>query len=320
MESLLQRAVKAFQGKSPRIALCKPVADQLFSPKAAKWLGSHVVSKRKRWEAVLEDWSVDRAGRLGGEAANASVDTWLSLFEGNSGTWPAGKAKTELEFLFKTVLAPQIISHQQLSKAMSAVILWPSIERHEELQEGIRAFVLNHPHLGDPRHRQANYSEFDPAAYIKVRAWFSRFDLEFFFKFVIRDDPHKRKAFWLDYIDRVEVSNVALCDADIFRLRAGRAERPRYSRAVGASNVSAFIMRFPRSSAILVEFSQPGNALYCHDAGKFDKHVKGGIGQPLLHISYDLKNVMTRQWRVVHREAWQYEVRNLLASMGIRPR
>jgi hypothetical protein len=319
IESLLMKAVTAFAGKSPRIALCRPVAKELFSPLAAKWLGSRVVAQRKRWEAVLEEWSVDRAGRLGAEAANASVDAWLSWFGGARETWSESKGKVELEFLLKTVLAPGIITQRQLSKGMSGVILWPSIETHEALVERVRAFVLTHPRLGDPRHKSSNYSEFEPAAYRKVRAWFSRYDLEFFFRFVIRDDPHKRKAFWLDYIDKVEVSNVALCDADINRLKARTEERPPYSRAVGSSTVSAFVMRFPNSAAILVEFSQPGNALYCHDAAQFDKYVKAGIMQHTLHISYELKHTMSRKWRVVHREGWQHEVRNRLASMGIRP-
>jgi hypothetical protein len=319
LESLLQKVVKAFVGKSPRIALCKSVAEELFSPKAAKWLGSLVVSKRRPWEAVLEDWAVDRAGKLGAEAANASVDAWLSWFAAERGKWPASEGQTELNFLFKTVLAPEIITHEQLSKAISRVILWPSIENHEELVESVRAFVLKHPHLGDPRHRRSNWNECDPAAYTKVRAWFSRFDLEFFFKSVIREDPHKRKSFWLEYIDKVEMSNVALCAADALRLRARTPERLRYSQAEGTSTVSAFIMRFPGSSAILVEFSQPGNALYCHDAAKFDKYVRDGITQLKLHISHDLKHQLAMEWKVVHREGWQNEVRNLLATMGIRP-
>ena len=78
-------------------------------------------------------------------------------------------------------------------------------------------------------------------------------------------------------------------------------------------------MRFPGSSVVLVEFSQPGNALYCHFAGKFQESVKGGISQRTLHIRDELKNRDTMKWKVVHRDGWQHDVRNRLASLGIRP-
>ena len=94
------------------------------------------------------------------------------------------------------------------------------------------------------------------------------------------------------------MSNVALCESDIQRLKASTGERPRYSRAVGASNVSAFLMKFPGTSAIFVEFSQPGNALYWHDAAKFEKRAKGGITQSTLHISEDLKNQGTMRDKI----------------------
>lgn len=319
MEPLLRRLVKEFAGKSPRIEKCKPLVDDIFSAKAAKALGARVVRQRQRWEDVLIEWGVDRAGSLGEAVANASVDEWIVWFKGSRSGWGAN-GMVQLNFLFEVVLAPKIVSHTQLSKAIGELALWPAIDKLDDLVEATRAFVLKHPRLGDPRHKASNWSEFDPEAFRKIRAWFSRYDLEFFFKFVIREDPHQRKKFWLEYIDKVEGdSNVALCDLDAERVRAHTREPLRFSRAIGAGNVSAFIMRFPGSSVVIVEFSQPGNALYCHFGGKFQENVKGGISQRTLHIRDELKNQYTMKWKVIHREGWQYDVRNRLASLGIRP-
>lgn len=318
-EALLTQAVTTFDGKSSRIAICKPVAEQLFSARAARVIGSRILKDRKRWETVLAEWGVERASSLGEAVANAAVDEWIAWFKDARASW-AKNGRLQLSFLFEVVLAPGILSHGQLSKAISELVLWPAIEKDEELVEVVRSSVLKHPGLGDPRHKPANWAECDPEAYRRIRAWFSRYDLEFFFKFVIRDDPHKRKAFWLDYIDKVEGdSRVALCELDAQRVRAHTREKLRYSKVVGSTSVSAFMMRFPGSSVVLVEFSQPGNALFCHDGKKFNEVVRGGINQPALHIGDDLKNKHSMKWRVVHRDGWQFEVRNKLALLGIRP-
>lgn len=319
LESTLRAAIEGFRGKSPRIVRCKPVAAELFSARAAKWLGGRVVEERTRLRSVLEEWGVEQAGALAENVANASVDAWLAKFASSRAKWTATLALAEVGFLLDTVLEPDIVSHEQLSKAISQVVLWREIDKNEALVEALRGFVLKHPRLGDPRRKQSNWSACDPEAYAKVRAWFARFDLEFFFRFVIQDDPHRRKVFWLDYIDKVEMSNVALCTADAQRMRVRVAERPAYSRVTGSSTVSAFLMRFPGTSAIFVEFSQPGNALYVHDAGRFEKFVRGDITKPSLHIREDLKNDNSVAQRVVHREGWQYEVRSILAKYGIRP-
>jgi hypothetical protein len=319
LEPLLRRAVRGFQGKSPRIQHCRPVADEIFSAKAANLLGARIVKQRARWEVVLAEWGIDRAGRLGQAVANASVDEWTNWFGATRAAW-GNNALAQLKFLFDVVLAPDSVSHSQLSKAISEVVLWREIEKSEQLVDAVRKFVLSHPRLGDPRHKPANWSQCAPEAHRKIKAWFSRFDLDFFFKFVIRDDPHQRKKFWLDYIDKVEGdSNVALCADDEWRVRAHTREPLRYSRAIGGGNVSAFIMRFPGSSIVLVEFSQTGNALYCHSGKKFAEKVRGGISQPTLHIRDELKNQLTMQWKVVHRDGWQQDVRGRLARERIWP-
>lgn len=319
LESLLQGGVRGFKGKSTRISQCRPVANELFSSQSAAWLGEQIVRKRQAWVLVLQEWGVERSGRLAEATVNASVDAWLKVFANAGGTWNSFKSQSELRFVLETLLEPQVVTSAQFGRAISQVVLWPALDRDEELVELVRAYVLKNPRLGDPRHRPGNWSLCDPAAVRKARAWFARYDLEFFFKFVIRDDPHQRKRFWLDYIDKVEMSNVALCETDVQRLRASTAQRPRYSRAVGGGNVSAFLMKFPGSSAIFVEFSQPGNALYWHDGARFEQHVKGGITQPYLDISDELKSKLTMRDRISHFGGWQAKVRNVLATLGIHP-
>jgi fermentation-respiration switch protein FrsA (DUF1100 family) len=148
----------------------------------------------------------------------------------------------------------------------------------------------------------------------------------FFFDFVIPDrrDPHDRKAFWLQYLDLVEDSRVALSSSDRYRLRAQTTGPLTYANITDSMEVSAFLMRFRgKEEIVVVEFSRTGNAVYIHAASEFAR-VLGSLRGTEFRISSDhgLKH-FSRLQKFNHmqpNEKWQREVRNFLAAMGVRLR
>jgi hypothetical protein len=146
---------------------------------------------------------------------------------------------------------------------------------------------------------------------------------------VIRDDPHGRKDFWLQYIEQVEDFNVALCDDDARRLRSStRAnERLSYWPVAGASDVSAFLMRFRGAQGLVfVEFSKSGNALYVHNAETFEQRVGGlrpyidnrTVVPRAFHLQNDLKHRTRLDKQPHHVSTWRAKVTERLQRLGVR--
>jgi len=124
-------------------------------------------------------------------------------------------------------------------------------------------------------------------------------------------------TFWLQYVDQVLDSQVALCPEDRVRLKSQVKEQMAYS-AMKDNEVSAFLMHFKgRPDIVAVEFSRSGHAVYFYDANVFESTV--GKFQRLSFSVYDLKHGDPME-SVTHypQGQWQRKVRNFLAGYGVR--
>jgi hypothetical protein len=319
-EQTLTRAVGAFEGRSDRLAELQPVAQQLFSPGAATWLGSQVIAAGKRIEDVLDAWKIGKSSGLGEATANAALNQWIERFERKKATLRGVEAYGWFRQLTQELLSSDLAGRSEMAKAMSALILWEQAESDSKIHGELREYLLAHSAFGDPRlpGRKSNWDLCDPAARRRVIGWLAKGDLLFFFQFVITDDPHGRRDFWLRYISRAVDAHVALSQEDALRLRAQVREKLSYSQVIGGQGTSAFLMRFRGAPDLLcIEFSRTGNALYVHDADKFTK-LCGSIRNPSFNLAYQLKNSGHIE-RFSHVHNWKWNVDNFLARHGIRP-
>lgn len=320
-EETLVRAVNTFSGKSERLADLQPVAPQLFSPHAPAWLGGQVIAGRQRIEEILDAWQVGKASGLAEATANAALEEWLARFEREKLRLRGASAYGWFRQLTQELLTSDLVGRAPMARAMSALILWDQAEADSKIHGELREYLLGHPAFGDPRlpGRKSNWDLCAPEARQRVIGWLAKGDLLFFFQFVITNDPHGRRDFWLRYIGRAVDAHVALSEEDALRLRAQVKEKLSYSRVIGGQGTSAFLMRFHGTPDLLcIEFSRTGNALYVHDAGQFGERF-GSIRRLSFNLAYDLKNGGTFVNKFSHHTNWQWNVQNFLARHGIRP-
>jgi hypothetical protein len=320
LEGVLRDAVRAFAGRSAEVLRCAKHREEIFSPASPIWLARQVLSRKVTPETVIGEWKLPASGRLAQAVCNASVAEWTNSFESNR---DRGHAEIgDCYQLLKDLLGSALLDPAVIGRALSGVILWDVTSSTGALRDYLEQFLLNDPRFGDPRlpANAGKWSALSQPAKAKVIAWLSKRDLLFFFSLVIDSDPHHRRDFWLNYIDQVEDSNVALCYEDEMKLlRATRHEdRARYARIVGGDGVSAFLMRFRGAKGLVfVEFSETNNALFVHDRERFDASVSGGIRAESFRLVGDLKR-STAIARISHMANWRDRVRTFLAQHGIR--
>lgn len=323
IERTLQRAVREFTGRSERLKRYWSGAESLFSARAPEWLGAEVVRAGKSAPDHLASLGIDPGSRLGEAAANATVDAWAREIEqSRSSQRGRTSARERLTQLTTRILVPQTLDRPRLGRAVSALILHGSDGLTDELRKELGAYLLAEPRFGDPRlpARRTNWDTVEKPALERFIGWLARNDLLFFFQFVISHDDQGRKEFWLDYIDQVEDSNVALGEMDAKRLESQvtASERQRvssYSRLTGDLYASVFLMKF-RDGTVVVEYSKRGHAMYVYDEKDFNR-IAGGIRKPRVSDG-NLKD-RSQAERIVHRLGWEVTARQVLARRGIRP-
>lgn len=342
LAGLLRGALAAYRGRSALVEACRPVASRLFSHTAAEMLAEEAVAGQAPLAQVLSRYLVPPTSALASAAADRTVAAWIAGFLAGRHRWSDADAVQQFRYLrFSLLPSGQAgqkgaeagvvqASRASLGDALSAVILWDRTPLIEVLLAEVVEMVRTHPWLGDPRLPRSapNWSAY-PEARDRIIALQARQDLAFFFDFVIQDrqDRHGRKRFWLQYVDRVADSQVALSSEDAARLRAQTTEGYSYARISRQSGdppgVSAFMMRFRDApDLIFIEFSLPNNALHIHNETLFRQHTRNGLRATRIDFRDGLKHrgsLIPGEGKIPHMSGWEYRVRTLLSRHGIRP-
>jgi hypothetical protein len=326
IEALLRKTCQTFVGNSIWISNCRKYAMELFSDEAARFIGRQIVETDLQISPVLEQWSIPQSSGLGPAAVRAAVEVAIALFIKESPTLNDKSTIAKLKNIFERLLIFQTLETPIFCKAIGDVILSKAADVSSEIQGYIKDFARKSPRLGDPRLpiNTAKWASVAEQARRKFISWLAQDDLLFFFENVIPDrhDPHDRKRFWLQYLDYVEDSCVALSFEDRRRIRRETFEKLSHSET-DSWEVSAFVMRFRGTKDIvIVEFSKPGNAIYIHETVQFQKIVGHfRTSQFSISTSGGLKDRASHIARFIHvqpNRRWQNEVRNYLAGIGIR--
>ena len=207
---------------------------------------------------------------------------------------------------------------------ISSLILSESAKRSEIFQRALRSYVQNYKRLGDPRVRESsvNWRSMAPEAAQRYLSWLARDSIIFFFNTILphNSENRRRKDFWLRYHDRIRDFQVAVSEADLWKVKASQknSELLHYSQ-VAHPTTSAFLMRFEGYAAqyIVVEFSETGNAAYIFKATDFEsKRVTMRTSRFDLkkHLKFDDTH------RIIHSGDWERKASYKLSSeFGIRP-
>lgn len=325
IETLLRDALARPDAQSARLNAIRPVASRFLSAGAARWLAEDVVERRATVQEALTYYSVPADTALARAVANEAVRAWAGRL-GEQRAMSSG-VRALLEYGLHGVANAPAVETGPLVQAMGQVISWLPDE-DDGVVSALRDWLLADQRFGDPRlpANQPKWAVVSAVARERMIRWLAKGDLLFFFDFVMPPgrNPHGRKEFWLEYIDLVEDSAVALSPIDVQRLRLSVTEKLRYATAQSpASDVSAFIMRFRgHSKFVVAEFSQSGNAAYIHDADRFDALV-GGMRARHYHVATTNKGLKSQQAMITkysHIDGWQYRVHAELRTLGLRRR
>jgi hypothetical protein len=319
----LRRALRAFAGRPTRLARCGD---------ASRWLMSDVPQVQ--------------GAKLAIEDGGAPATLYISLgIPEDTGLGPRISAEILQQWAERA--SQSSLSHQQRgvgidngfalyfdapglgvdSRVMAVErLLRASGSFDEASKDTLRRRILGHREFGDPRlpRKGPGWAQASLDARRRMLTLLVGRDLRFFFNAVVRNDPlaQRRRDFWLQYEERVEAHNVALCVADESLVQSTGAEKPFFSRLAAGNAFSAFIMRFGgRRPTVVVEFSAHGNAAYVYEAAQFDELVPD-MYQRNFFLNRHLK-VATVADRWVHRNAgymtWERNFAIELARREIRP-
>jgi hypothetical protein len=325
IERMLRIGVQQGQAASARFDAIRPVASRFLAPGAAAWLADEALGHDVPVSEVLTRFGIPADTGLARSVTNAAVVAWAERL-GRNRRMTTG-VRSLLDYGLSGVAKSAVVDPGVLTEAIGRVIAWLP-EEDETAVAAMRDWLLTDARFGDPR-LPANAPKWAVMAAEpreRMIRWLAKGDLLFFFDFVMPRgrNPHGRKEFWLEYIDLVEDSAVALSPIDIERLRLSVTDTLRYARADSpASDVSAFIMRFRGHGRFVVaEFSRSGNAAYIHDAERFDALV-GGMRARRYQVATSPKGLKSQQamlTRYSHLDGWQDRVHAELRVLGLRRR
>jgi hypothetical protein len=208
--------------------------------------------------------------------------------------------------------------------AIGTLILSQSAKRSESFQRGLLSYIQCHKRLGDPRARESlpNWRSIAPEAAQRYLSWLARDSIIFFFNTILpnNSENRRRKDFWLRYHDRIQDFQVAVSDADEWKLKSSQdSEDFNYYSEVAHPTTSAFLMKFEGygQQYLIIEFSEKGHAAYIYRMADFEAR-----GLTLRTHRFDLKNELKFDDtnRIFHSGDWEHKWASKLSfELGIRP-
>ena len=295
----------------------------LFSGKAAGFLSEAICSDQKAVDDVLREHYVGPLTKLGMSvraSAAKSACEYLRRVEGTrDDEWSLRFLRWITEKVFSDLTLPDAFS-----EAVSSLILSDSAKRSEGFQRALRSYIQNHKRLGDPRLRESarNWRSIAPEAAQRYLSWLARDSIIFFFNTILpnNSENQRRKDFWLRYHDRIKDFQVAVSEADVWKVRSSQQSADLiYYSLVAHPTTSAFLMRFEGYGGhfVVIEFSKTGNAAYIYKFADFEARgltLRTPRFESKDHLKFD------KAHRIFHNADWERKAAYMLSSeFGIRP-
>jgi len=320
LEQCVAKWLRNYQGYNQVLLHLAKVADEVVGQQAAAQAAVRYTANGK---GSARELLIQRGLALDTPYASAVAEAFLNRalrkLEHTKGV-------QEIRFLCEELIPADrdLLPFQIIANAVKGGIKLASLNSsNPELRDIAKNFVLLEPKLGDPRRHPGRWdnNRLSTEAEI-VKSWLSEEDLKFFFDLIMegQEDRQRRREFWLQYVHRVKNSRVAIGEVDRQRLRLqlnGLRERGRTYASLDDWNASAFVMDF--GSAIVVEFSQTGNACSVYEANKTSRGQIGDLQADRFFRSKLKKRPRSPGWFRHDADGnWMFAVQQYLARFGIR--
>lgn len=322
VEKLLIAVFKSYAGVNPVVArwLANPL---LFSAQATTSLAEEICSGQKAVDDVLGKYYVGPITKLARAVRASAAKTaseYLRRVEGDHDSeWRLRYLQWMTQKVFTDLTSPSIFAD-----AIGLLILSKSAQQSESFQRALRSYIHTHRRLGDPRLRESavNWRAIDPQAAQLYLSWLARDSILLFFNTILPNtsENRRRKDFWLRYHSQIKDFQVALSEADVWKVKANQkpSEVLHYSK-VAHPTTSAFLMKFTGYDGeyLIVEFSETGHAAYIFKMTSF-----AGKGLSLRTSQFELKKHLKFDdtHRILHMHDWEPKASyKLVSQFGIRP-
>ena len=313
--------IETYRGSNKWMGIWKGIAKDVAGKNGPELFAKTIVEKHRKIQEAFKERNVFLGTEYHQKTLHACVDLALQIISIHSSV----SAKSEqIEYLQSELFSYCDISPSTFKDGIARLILNESLERHTELVDRVKDYVLRGGKLGDPRLSMhgIRWAGVPEGAKSKVIEWLSRADIVFFFDNVLPrgSDRHGRKDFWLRYVKNFTRTRCLLGNEDNTRLvpifRRTQAQIAGYGRIRGQENNSAFLLDF--GNVVAVEFSRVG-ACYLYEASSVPKKLKD-FWTSIPFSELDLKSKHLCIARIRHIQRWQDGLSQELAKRGIRPR
>lgn len=322
VEGLLTSVFASYGGRNPVVQKWQ-TNEMLFSELAAVFAANLICQGRRAVDDVLKEYYVGPLTKLGLSIRASAARSACEYLHGTEGSRDGEWSIRYLQWMTESVLS-ELTLPDAFYYVISSLILSDSAKRSESFQRALRIYIQNHKRLGDPRVRESslNWRSIAPEAAQRYLSWLARDSIIFFFNTILpnNNENRRRKDFWLRYHDRIRDFQVAVSEADLWKVKASQknSELLYYSH-VAHPTTSAFLMKFDGygEQFLVVEFSETGNAAYIFSLKGFEAQ-----GTSMRTHRFELKRHLKFDdtHRIVHRGDWEPKASYKLSSeFGIRP-
>lgn len=317
IENALERGLKTLPKSRGIVAKWRSDPKQLIGRDAPDRFAVGCAKSRVSVTARLAEWGLSASSNFARQAASRLAPDLTS----------PKNAERYLEFSLATFF-PQddlLLDPASWGAAFDRLVSCETFPETGDTRQRLIDLALKTRGLTDPRLRQGEWANVPERARKRVLQWLSEEDLRFFFDLLLEDqaDPHRRRDFWIRYVDHAVRSRVVIGRKDEKRLFSElqeiRARGRTYAQMRGAGgandHVSAFVMDF--GDVTIVEFSQPNSACYIYANDPADPYLD------LSRSEFEWGELKNRRagnhYSHVHPPRnWHGKFEGVLASHGIR--
>jgi len=228
--------------------------------------------------------------------------------------------KTSAQRIIEVILRSPLVAREEVKAAIGVIILSDRAKSDKVIQDWIIGSFLRIQNLKDPRIYPENWAGIDENAKKQIIQWLSIEDIKFFFELLLKDkhDNHGRKAFWLNYADRIVRSQALISTDDIIRHNKKLEEMKQSGRIFGAItnsvDINAFALDF--GAIVVVEIAAYGHACYIYESEEYQKIFSTFWADKC--VLSDIKRKSLAAYTLTHSGDWQSKARAILADYGVR--
>jgi hypothetical protein len=317
-QSTLSSILSSYVGQSPLMNRWQEHSNQLIGDKAPSLL-AETLGKRN---TLLKDFFAElQLPREHAEFSNA-VMIHLAEFLTDQLDTKTSLDRAKWDHFKQIVLKEASFKREQINHILSRLIIviddhlgssgWDSIKTY------VRDYVLKHPGLGDPRIEAVKWEQFDPTAKRVFTSWLAEEDIGMFFELIIKNDPHRRKPYWLRFAKQAHNSMLIVGESDYKlhqnALQKFAAEGRTFGKGYGLPT-SAFVLDFGRVA--IVEFSEVNNACFLYKRSDLP-----GLFRTTAAGWKDLKVLKDKQKSIhvqSHHRGWEAALDTVLLKFGVEP-